>query len=380
MNFTKTKINLNYLNIKNQTLCKNNPILDLLPKDLYSDVLELINDIPIQTDSDICKLSNSDVKYSSCCNKNIIEIFMTFFTEKMIKIKNEIFSKNIFFFSEILSEHNRNFIDGFGLDSSNFLILFKDFIDYKNEIYSLSKIIVEDSLKYFWSSLCNYVCREDNFKLFQVYNITYIKIDGNNSLSDKGTSVKLFEFVNNFQRVNLIKENLGKFYIIEKNFENKLTDIYKNISSNTRNYKYTNYNNETGKLIQKSLEDGRNFFINSKKNSPCEKTDNNTLFSCEELLDNICLPFLCLDNIFFQLIDSSAEPIDYKLESYNYTNSIYWSVENKSIEYFSFDNDITDTLNKSILFNNDDKKIISFYKKEKILNIIVLFLFTLAIF
>ena len=168
MNFTKTKINLNYLNIKNQTLCKNNPILDLLPKDLYSDVLELINDIPIQTDSDICKLSNSDVKYSSCCNKNIIEIFMTFFTEKMIKIKNEIFSKNIFFFSEILSEHNRNFIDGFGLDSSNFLILFKDFIDYKNEIYSLSKIIVEDSLKYFWSSLCNYVCREDNFKLFQV--------------------------------------------------------------------------------------------------------------------------------------------------------------------------------------------------------------------
>lgn len=344
--------------------CKNNLILRLLPLDILENTIENLNEFPTQSEIEKCKFTDNG-PYLSCCNEKTINLFYDYIKKIIIPIKTNIFANNLFYLSLIYNEHYRNFIDGFGLNKDIFNDLFQEYANFKDKIYNLTEILVKESLKHTWNSFCNYVCRPDYFNLYNSYNYTYSQ---NNTLS-----YNLFiEFFDNETKISNFSGLVTEFVKLQKSFNFEIQDIYANIISKSQSFNYTKSNNQTLSLVKKSLEDGRNFFFQLNKELQCGNNLNLTKFNCEELIrkENICKPFLCLDNIFTQFIDSSKEPIEYELDNYNYTNSVY--LNSSQVNLMSFDDEITDLINSQIYFSSASHAVISI---RLILGLIVVIIF-----
>lgn len=337
----KTPINYT-LQEKINIQCKNNLILKLLPQTLLDSIYDNLNDFPKQTELKSCKLTESG-PYLSCCNENTISLFSDYLRNTIIGTKKNIFADNLFYLSLIQNEHYRNFIEGFGLSAKNFNELFEEFKSFKNQAYNLTEKLVKESIKYTWNSVCNYVCRPDYFNFYNSYNYTFSQ---NNTFSYG----LFFEFFNHESKIGNISLLVSEFSEIQKNFNSKIEEIYVKMINKSKAFNYTNANNQTASLVKKSLEDGKNFFLQMNKELTCDKKLNLTKFECVELIknENICKPFLCLDNIFVEFIDSTVEPIQYGLNNYNYSNSVY--VKNTEARLMNFDEEIIELVNTQIVF------------------------------
>jgi len=335
-------------NEKQNLQCKNNLILNTLPVEILENIFEMINESPMQVNTKYCKFSGN-TPFSSCCNDNTISLFSDYLNNQLILTKKNIFANNIFFFSVIQNEHFRNFVNGFGIKEENFNILFQDYKNLKAQIYNLTQEIVTQSIEYSWNSFCNLICRPDYFNLYNAYNITYMQ---NNSLSND----LLFEFFADNNKIVTINNLLNAFQSLQNSFNQRLDDIYNNIMYNSQFYNYSKANNKTEGLIQKSLQDGRNFFYQLNKALPCQ--NNLTKFNCSSIInkENICKPFVCLDNVFLQYFDQSTDKFSYSLDNYNYSKAIY--AENTNVSLINFESEIAEIIKNNINFSSSSCMII----------------------
>lgn len=344
--------------------CKNNLILKLLPDPLTDQISDYINEFPEEDSLSMCRMQGED-KVFSCCNRDTINLFSDYLVNNLIEIKKQIFANNAFYFSLIKNEHYRNFIEGFGISEADFELLFEEFQIFKLRIYNLTQAIIQESVRYTWNSLCNYVCRSDFYLLYKVYNITSLK---NNTYSYDF----FFEFTNDDKRILSINDLLSDFFSLQTGLNLSLNDIYNRIISKSKNFNYTYKGNDTEFLITKSLEDGRNLFFNLINNDlPCSDNYNLTKVRCDEIisLKSLCKPFQCLDNIFLQFIDTSSEPIDYNLiTNYKYDNSTYSNFP--TVAFIVVDSDIKQIISDNIQFVNN-----CIFIKPKILDLLMLIIF-----
>ncbi len=337
---------------KSNIKCQDNLILNFLPESLLNKVKENLNDIPETIHLDSCNLNNNTTK--SCCNLNTISIFKEYIND-LVELKKNIFENNLFYFTLIQKEHQRNFVEGFGLDKEIFNSLFEEYITFKMDFYNITQKIVNESIKYTWNSLCNYICRSDYNNFFEAYNDTYL--ENNTSIYELN-----IEFFNDDNQIIKIKDLITEFYDLEKNFNTSINNIYKKMISNYKSLNYSILYNKT--LVEKSLSDGRDFFLGLKNKFVCDK--NSYIIECSVLIQkNICKPFLCLDNIFMQFIDDSFEPFSSNWDKYNFAKANY--TKNTSVYMINYDSEIAEIIKNNIQFNT------SFYLK--IGNIFILLFF-----
>ena len=345
--------------------CKENQMLDLINKDLRNNILETLNDMPEESSQDYCKGDHE----KSCCTGDTFDVFINELELNSIPTKQKIFNKNMNIFYRIINEHSRNFINAFKFTEEQY---------YVNNITEITQRLVRESLLFKLNTMCNFICYPHSNGLCKVYNVTYLY---NNTLYyDLNYDC---EFTTN-NRVSYIQK-LTKTFLNEiksmgdsiKLFYNYVNDNIEKVSALNEETLNIKNNNETFPYLNNSLNDGLyvssitaghyvcdNFAVYNYSNNSTYDAENDLFFmndlvpnhkinvnaSCDNVLNNICLPFECLDNFFMQFSDSSVVGLSSYLFSANLTK-VSLSPYKRSTDMLAiFDNDILEKINGSIIF------------------------------
>ena len=339
--------------------CKSNPLLKLR---LFADnkINSSLYSTPIRTSNNFCKAFGE----FSCCSSDSFNIFTNLITEQINKKRN-IYDSNLVYFSLIIKEHLRNF-KAFNIRDDlaySYLSLYSNYSLYLND---LAKNITFNSIKWQWSSFCNYICNP-NYQSLCTY-------DQNNILSCN-------------MDLDLISDILNYTIIFHNEMKNSyltLTSIYEDMKKKTKDYQFNNTNvsivisvNGTTKdfmykdLLINSLNDGKYVSLNFSMNPfACE-----SLNMCKIILEKFCVPFRCFDDNFLQFNQYGSISTEQSLAEGSFTNFTYnliGSTSNKSLDFYNFSK-FTNYLNftnftqifKNNYINVSDKEIFTYYNLGK---------------
>jgi hypothetical protein len=345
--------------------CKDNQMLSLLRNDFMNNILDTLNDEPEDSNQDYCKREGE----KTCCTSNTYNVFLNEFNNIILPNRQKIFNKNMNLYTRIIDEHYRNFFNFYNFNDEQFNALFSDYKFYVKNITGIVESIVKESMLFKWNTLCNFVCYPHLNGLCKVYNVTYLYNDTlyydlnyDCELSSNPRVIKIQNLIDSLNtELRSINNTVGMFYsYVNDNMEkiSKLNKLTFNVTSN----------NETFSLLKNSLQDGlyvskkitnklqcgnssnTNFII--YKNDYVPQNDLSINSTCENIFDNVCQPFECLDNFFLQFNDDSvANSQSYLI--YSNITKVNLSTYKRSTDLFSFyDNDALSLVNSTIQFAN----------------------------
>ena len=289
----------------------------------------------------------------SCCTSDSFTIFNSLISNE-IAMKKEIHDKNLIYFSLIINEHLRNF-NSFNIsqsDSANYFSVYSNFTKY---LEKLATNIVSSSIKWQWSSFCNYIC-SPNFNKLCIYD--------NSSVFSCNMDLDL---------ISEILYNTITFNNEMQNIENTLTYIYQDIINRTSNLGFNNTNvsivvNVNGssqdfsykELLVNSLNDGKYVSINFSINPfACESIE-----MCKDILDKFCVPFYCFDDNFLQFNQNYLNTTDSltkgSFQNFTYNANYHQSYNNSKIS--------SNSSNFSTYYNYTDYNILFAEKYQNISN------------
>ena len=305
--------------------CKSNPLLKL---QLFSDnkINSSLYSTPSRTTNNYCRAFGD----YSCCSSDTFVIFTNMISDQITKKKN-IYDTNLVYFSLIIKEHLRNF-KAFNIKdelAAQYLSLYSNYSLYLND---LAKNITFNSIKWQWSSFCNYICNP-NFQSLCTYD--------QNAKFSCNLDLDLITDMLNYTLI---------FHNEMKNVNRTLNTIYEDIKTRASAYPLNNTNvsivisvNGTTKdfmykdLLLNSLEDGKYVSLNFSMNPfPCESLD-----VCDLIIEKFCVPFRCFDDNFLQFNQYSTVSMEQSLLEGSFTNFTYNvlsdpKLTNRSLEFYNF--------------------------------------------
>lgn len=255
--------------------CKNNQLFGFFNDDYFVDLLkDTLNDYPSELGPNRC----SDSTTISCCSSSSIDLLYKRFLSVDVQNKIKNYQNNLKQFELIIREHQRNFM---ALNLTIELVenIFRDYLNKIYEIKKLSETLSKVSLKQLWYSYCYYVCDPNpNYSIYlSEYNYANITIT---SLS--------FDFYQRNSLLDLLNNNIQTFQNKLKQFNSELDLIYHNLNQTLLNQGIDNI------YAFNSLSDGHYVVSNINIDPLCS----NHNISCVQLLEKVCIPFFCFDDVF----------------------------------------------------------------------------------
>lgn len=358
--------------------CQDNPMLPLLRIDFKNNIIDTLYDQPEESNQDYCKRLGE----KTCCSASTYDVFLNEFNNLIFPNRQKIFKKNMNIYTRIIDEHYRNFFKYYDFDDEQFYSLFSDYDFYVRNITQITESIVKKSMLFKWNNLCNFVCYPHLNQLCKVYNVTYLYND--TLYYDLNYDCEMKSNPSVLEIQNLLNYLNTQFKTINSTIEMFYSYVHDNLERvskiNQDTFNLTS-NNETFSLLKNSLQDGlyvskkitNNFqcgdrmdMVDSKDTINPSKSKitvyknyfvpQNELYinaTCQNILENVCQPFECLDNFFLQFNDDSvADSQNYLI--YSNITKVNLSPYSRSTDLFSFyDKDsISLLINSTIQFAN----------------------------
>lgn len=341
--------------------CTDNPLLLLLPYSLRTDVNSTLLQTPEQqTNSDYCKKLGNVA--DNCCTSITYTTLTDYLSNTYMPAKIGVFDNNIYIFTRIINEHLRNMVTYYQFDESQFLIFFKQYQSFIDNLRARVEVIVRNSIMFFWDSMCSFICNPKVKELCKVYNVTY---SYNNSIYfDYEFACEIDDSAS--QIVKIIQQETEAFMTQMKTVNSTIDNYYHSIYNNTNEVINLNdvtmvffqTNNGTMSLFNKSLDDGHYVSKKTGQKLLCDSNHTSIINSyvgnysflvnstCETILDKICLPFGCLDDSFLQFNEIYR---DQSLLLSNFSKvSVTYNENSQSA--IIVDPDIEDLINSTIVF------------------------------
>lgn len=342
--------------------CKDNPIINLLPNYVSTQLKDKLNKNLIPIDQlNNCNIIHSENKSTySCCNNESINSYIEYLSQVVIPNKLKIYDLNTNMYSLIYQEHKRNF-KTFTISDTDFDYIFLQYKNIIEELKRLNKELLKKSIIYNWNTFCNYVCQ--SFELTK--NLCKIK---NETILVNEKYYYLYKYECNYNREERysVRESINNFYMKLKNLNNTIADAYNSIrnkavikTNNTfnnittvNNSNIKNLNFEMIMYLKNSINDGE-YVSKSISTSPICDNKIYKDINCESILNKICIPFYCYDDIYTQYYDNSTIYLSESIENSNFSiiSDVYLYNDTKSYDKYKylFNDNSENSMLKSLL-------------------------------
>jgi hypothetical protein len=271
----------------NKTSCKDNPLLNLI-------------NIPTLIDSLYDTASLEEYNYCSfaetCCSSDSYSILLDYIETEEISNKLKIFEANLQYYSLIISEHLRNFMN-YNIDEDSFNKMFRRYSKLVDELYMITNDIVSASVKYEWDSFCEYICNPSAISKCKIYNDTYYDDDTYSYNFTYKCDIPISRFKD-------MKEDIINYTNIIRTINSTIDSIYDDILENSQTLAPTNMT-----LLINSLVDGR---CVSKSYSKNFRYNDKTTFV--RYISNLCSLYSCIDDMFMRIYEDDNEQLENLVE------------------------------------------------------------------